>query len=94
MGNDKRLDALNTELVLMVESNNDQIEDIDKRIAALQQERMDVFLANLEKINQQRGRIMERESMLSDTAQTHENAPLSVLPGMQGAIHHEAQKEA
>jgi chromosome segregation ATPase len=91
---DKRIEALSAELVLMVETNNEQIEDIDRRIAELQQERQNVFLANFEKINQQRGRILERESMNADAAQTHENAPLSVLPGMQGAIHHEAQKEA
>lgn len=87
MGNDKRLEALTTELERMVETGNEEIASAQQHLAATISKWQTT-------IDQQRGRIMERESMLSDTAQTHENAPLSVLPGMQGAIHHEAQKEA
>lgn len=65
---DKRLDDLSAELVLMVETSNEEIADLDRRIAALQQERGEKFIANLERINQQRGRIMEREHALAEQA--------------------------
>lgn len=70
MGNDKRLDALIAELERMVETANEEIASA-KNAAALTE------LSWLEKINQQRGRIMERESMLSDTGQAGHNAPQS-----------------
>jgi PIN domain nuclease of toxin-antitoxin system len=87
VGNDKRLEALTAELERMVETGNEEI-------ASAQQHLAQTISKWQTTIDQQRGRILERESMNADAAQTHENAPLSVLPGMQGAIHHEAQKEA
>lgn len=95
MGNDKRLEDLQAELVLLVETSNDEIADLDRRIVALQQERSEKYLSSLEKINMQRGRIAEREAMLAENApQSHDNGGLSVLQGMQGAIDDERQKEA
>lgn len=91
MGNDKRLDDLNAELVVMVETANEEIAKAKQYAAQLE-------MMWVEKINQQRGRILERETIVQENAgntpQSHENAPLSVLPAQRGAITDERQKEA
>lgn len=88
MGNDKRLDDLTAELELMVETGNAEIASAQQHLNAT----VGKWAAAIE---QQRGRIAEREYTLSEnTPQSRENAPLSVLRGMQGAIIEEREKEA
>lgn len=85
---DKRLEDLQAELVRMVETGNDEI-------AAAQQYLQQTLAKWGTAIEQQRGRIAEREYTIAEhTPQSHENTPLSVLPGSRGAIDVEAQKEA
>lgn len=91
---DRRLEQLQTELALMVETSNEEIAAIDRQIAELQQQRAERFLASLESINVQRGRIAEREDALNNAPQSNGNAPLSVLRGSQSAIIEEREKEA
>lgn len=88
MGNDKRLEDLNAELVRMVETGNEEI-------AAAQQQLNATIAKWGSAIEQQRGRISEREYTLSENApQSHESGGLSVLQGLNGAIDNERQKEA
>lgn len=85
---DKRLDDLQAELVRMVETGNEEI-------AAAQAHLNNTMAKWGSAIEQQRGRIAEREYTLSEIGtQSHENAPLSVLRGSQGPIVTEREKEA
>lgn len=75
MGNDKRLDDLNAELVLMVETGNDEI-------AAAQNHLNQTIAKWGSAIEQQRGRIAEREYTIADNApQSHESAPIGDFRG-------------
>lgn len=92
MGNDtdKRLTELETQLAEMVEQANREIP---------------LFIQQWQtQIDMQRGRIAERKQALEEQSelldglgnapQSNEKAHLSVLPGSQGAILNESQKEA
>lgn len=92
MGNDtdKRLTELETQLAEMVEQANREIP---------------LFIQQWQtQIDMQRGRIAERKQALEEQSelldglgnapQSNEKARLSVLPGSQGAILNESQKEA
>lgn len=72
MGNDKRLDALNDELVRMVETGNEEI-------AAAQTHLQQTVNKWQTAIEQQRGRIAEREWTLTDMPpQSNDRGPKTI----------------
>lgn len=74
MGNDKRLDALNDELVRMVETGNEEI-------AAAQTHLQQTVNKWQTAIEQQRGRIAEREWTLTDMPpQSSDRGPKTIGP--------------